>query len=71
MRLHPSDPSSLPDLLGFLREHGCIAYPVEGTDEIAAMVPDVSSTEEARVIRGLVERWRCVSPLVAVEVSES
>ena len=70
MKLHPSDPSFLPDLLAFLREHGCIAYTREGAGEIVAMVPELPGGEETRVIRGLVQRWRSAHPTVEVDLTE-
>ena len=70
MKISPSDPSFVPDLLAFLREHGCLAYSA-GEGEITAMVPELTSVEETRVLRGLVKRSRLVHPLVEVDIRES
>jgi hypothetical protein len=68
MRVRPSDPSFLPDLLAFLREAGCLAHYVDGTDAVMAWYPELPEHEEERLIRGLCERWRQAHPKVEVVV---
>ncbi len=58
MLIRVSDRSLLPELLGFLRDSGCIAYYSARAEEIEAICPHVSGEREARKIKELLARWR-------------
>lgn len=67
MRIRLSEPALLPDLLAFLRESGCIAYYVAGTEELEAVTPHLFGADERTAVGRLVERWREEHPSVEVE----
>jgi hypothetical protein len=70
MKIQLSEPLLLPDLVGFLRDHGCLAYVIEDAATIVATVPDLPDGEDARAIRRLTAQWRFAHPLVNVNVNE-
>jgi hypothetical protein len=67
MNLYLSDPSLRPELLAFLRDHGCVAF-AGGSGEITALMPELSGSREARTINALTEQWRFAHPLVEVGI---
>ena len=68
MKLTLSNESSLPDLLAFLRNAGCVAY-YEGGG-IEAVRPHSFGTQEATELRAIVKQWWEENPEAQIEMSE-
>jgi hypothetical protein len=69
VKIQLSEPSLLPELVAFLRDHGCLAYLIEESATVAVTMPDLTDLEEAGAIQGLADQWRFAYPLVTVTVS--
>jgi hypothetical protein len=57
-----------PELIAFLRDHGCIAYG-GGAGEVTALIPELEGAAEVNAIAGLAEKWRFANPLVELELT--
>jgi hypothetical protein len=57
VRVELTDRELLPDLLRFLRAHGCIAYATEDPPVLEALRPQARPDAEAAEIRALIARW--------------
>jgi hypothetical protein len=64
MRILLADLDGVPDLLGYLRERGCIAYATGEDLVIEVLGPDGIHSNEPFEIRTLVDAWRADNPAV-------
>jgi hypothetical protein len=67
MKIHLSEPGLVPDLVAFLREHGCVAT-AEGAGEITVLAPDPAAVGGTRTVTVLAEQWRYAHPRVEFDV---
>jgi hypothetical protein len=57
VRIKLIDRELLPDLLRFLRAHGCIAYATEDPPVLEVLRPQARPDAEVAEIRALIDRW--------------
>ena len=62
MRISLADLDRLPELLAYLRDHGCIAYVTGEHPVIEVLGPDGSNNDEPFEIRALVKAWLADNP---------
>lgn len=66
MRISLADLSFVPDLLGYLRGRGCIAYATGEAQVIEVLGPDGVNNDEPFEIRALVDVWLADNPTATV-----
>jgi hypothetical protein len=62
MRISLADLDRVPDLLGYLRDRGCIAYVTGEQPVIEVLGPDGFNNDEPFEIRALVNGWLADNP---------
>lgn len=68
LRIRVADLKHVTDLLGYLRDRGCIAY-TSGDSVVNALLPDVPWREEEARIREAVADWLDARPEIrALEI---
>jgi len=68
MRISLADLDRVPDLLGYLRGRGCIAYATGEWQVIEVLGPDGFSNDEPFEIRALVDAWLADNPTATVRL---
>jgi hypothetical protein len=68
MRIALADLGYLPDLLGYLRARGCIAYATGEQQVIEVLGPDGLNNDEPFEIRTLVAAWLADNPAATVRL---
>jgi len=63
-----TDLDRVPDLLGFLRGRGCIAYATGDVPVIEVLGPDGLNSDEPFEIRALVDAWLAANPTVRLRL---
>jgi hypothetical protein len=67
MRISLADLDRVPDLLGYLRGRGCIAY-VTGEAQIEVLDPDGFKGDAPFEVRALVAAWLAENPTAGVHL---
>jgi len=68
MRISLTDLDRVPDLLGYLRKRGCIAYVTGEHPVIEVLGPDGFNNDEPFEIRALVNAWLADNPATAARL---
>jgi hypothetical protein len=66
VRISLADLNCVPDLLGYLRGRGCIAYATGEAQVIEVLGPDGLNRGEPFEIRALVDAWLADNPTATV-----
>jgi hypothetical protein len=68
MRISLADLDRVPDLLGYLRARGCIAYATGERQVIEILGPDGFNNDEPFEIRTLVNAWLAENPTASMRL---